>query len=203
MVKNKEYWDNFYKSNLSKTLSTNSDFSNFVLEKILDIPKNEELSLIDLGCGNGKDTTFFVNNKINAEGIDLSIDSSLPYVRQGDALSISKPYDIYYLRFFIHTLIEEDVDRLFNNISNTMKQSSLVFLETRSSKGITNQPYSETNFRSSIGGEHHRTLYSLDYLSSKVSEYFDIEFSVEKQGLAIFREKNPYIIRIIARRKEI
>tara|TARA_R110000822_G_scaffold22617_1_gene70691 strand:+ start:4262 stop:4873 length:612 start_codon:yes stop_codon:yes gene_type:complete len=202
MVKNKEYWDNFYKSNLPKTLSTHSDFSTFVLEKVLDIPKSKELSLVDLGCGNGKDTVFFVNNKIDAEGIDLSIDSDLPYIKQDDALSISKPYDIYYLRFFIHTLIEEDVDKLFSNIFNTMKQSSLIFLETRSSKGITNQPYSETNFRSSIGEEHHRTLYSLDYLSSKVNEYFDIEFSVEQQGLAIFREDDPYIIRIIARKKE-
>ena len=187
MVKNKEYWDNFYKSNLSKTLSTNSDFSTFVLGRVLDIPKSKELSLVDLGCGNGKDTIFFVLFCLFLPTLLWNL--------------INFPYDIYYLRFFIHTLIEEDVDRLFSNIFNTMKQSSLIFLETRSSKGITNQPYSETNFRSSIGDEHHRTLYSLDYLSSKVSEYFDIEFSVEQQGLAIFREENPYIIRMIAKKK--
>ena len=34
--------------------------------------KNYKGSIVDVGCGNGRDLTYFVNNKLNIIGIDIS-----------------------------------------------------------------------------------------------------------------------------------
>ena len=78
-----------------------------------------------------------------------------------------------------------------------MHKESYIFIETRSSKGITDTEKSETNFRSKIGEEHFRMLYSIDYLSDKIKKNFNISFSTEDKGLAPFRGEDPYVIRMI------
>jgi len=47
----------------------NSSFSEFVLNYIKE-PSGR--SLLDIGCGDGRDSVYFANNKIQTEGIDLS-----------------------------------------------------------------------------------------------------------------------------------
>jgi ubiquinone/menaquinone biosynthesis C-methylase UbiE len=58
------YWDNFYKKfNLTKP----SLFARFALKKL---KKNS--SLLEVGCGNGRDTFFFLKNKIRCTAYDIS-----------------------------------------------------------------------------------------------------------------------------------
>lgn len=60
------YWNKFYQ-NFSVTKKY-SNFASFVIKKI---NKNSDL-LLDIGCGNGRDTFFFIKNKVRAIGIDQS-----------------------------------------------------------------------------------------------------------------------------------
>ena len=62
----KFYWNSFYKRTTS--IAEPSDFAKFVLKKI----KKNPGFLLDVGCGNGRDTFFFLKNKINAVGCDQS-----------------------------------------------------------------------------------------------------------------------------------
>jgi len=82
------------------------------------------------------------------------------------------------------------------NILKYMKENSYIFIETRSSRGITKEEKKETNFKSSIGDAHFRMLYSLKYLVKKF-DAFNIIYSRESSGLAPFRGDDPYIIRMI------
>lgn len=201
MNRNKNYWQDFYKNSNSELsdISDNSKFAEFTLEYLKD--KKDANSLLDVGCGTGRDTKYFIENGILAQGIDTSCDDSVDYLKKGDALYISKQYDVYYLRFFLHSLEEKDMDIVMKNIYNSMSDTGLVFIETRSSKGITNEPRSETNFRSSIGSEHFRMLYSLKYLDNKFSKFYNVLFSAEERGLAPFKNEDPYIIRMILGKK--
>jgi hypothetical protein len=81
-------------------------------------------------------------------------------------------YDLFYLRFVVHALKEEEFDSLINNILK-LKKKVLIFIETRSSRDITNEEKSETFFKSSIGDKHFRLLYSKKYLDDKLSKYFN------------------------------
>jgi len=66
IINNKEYWDNFYEDFKE---SSETNFARFCFEKIKNIAS---VSLIELGCGNGRDSIFFSSHKIPVLGIDLS-----------------------------------------------------------------------------------------------------------------------------------
>jgi|ETNvirenome_6_85_1030632.scaffolds.fasta_scaffold00881_19 SAM-dependent methyltransferase len=200
MDRNKDYWENFYKSEAAQSIGESSNFATFTLDYLRQ--RKSFVSLLDVGCGNGRDTRYFRENGIAAYGIDLSCDDSFPYLYKEDALSISKECDVYYLRFFVHTLEEKDLDIVIKNIGAIMPDQGLIFIETRSTKDITNEPRSETNFRSTIGSEHFRMLYSLEYLQKKFVEDFNVLFSIEEQGLAPFKGEDPYIVRMILSKKQ-
>ena len=56
---------------------------------------------------------------------------------------------------------------------------SILVAETRSTKGVTNEAKSKTFFKSSIGKEHFRMLYSLEYLFNKLSSNFYVSYIEE------------------------
>src|SRR5437870_4336134 len=61
------YWDKFYKAG-NNTFAPSS-FAEFVIKS--GYLKAGD-SLLDVGCGNGRDTFYFLSNGINALGIDGS-----------------------------------------------------------------------------------------------------------------------------------
>jgi len=191
---NKEYWDNFYNKNKVTTIESN--FAKYVLTYIND--NNIDGKLIDIACGNGRDSIFFYNNKIDTTGIDLSIeiDNSPFNFKKGNLLDFDySDYDLFYLRFVVHALKEEEFDILINKLS-CLSNKLLVFIETRSSKDITDEDKSETFFKSSIGEEHFRLLYSKKYLDNKLSKKFNILESSEGK-YSKFGSDDPYCIRYI------
>ena len=197
---NKEYWDNFYKLNLAP--NSESDFAKCTSEHI---QKNglEALKLIDVACGNGRDTFFFARNGIKSTGIDLSVvpKAEDPEFLKEDILDFNySDYGLIYMRFIVHALKEEELDRLIENIAH-IGDTHVIFIETRSSKGITNEDRSETYFRSSIGEEHFRMLYSEKYLTEKLSRSFDVEKVEENTGFSVFKGEDPVCIRYILRTK--
>ncbi|MDA7520834.1 class I SAM-dependent methyltransferase [bacterium] len=199
------YWNYFYKSDISKSLVGHSKFAEFALMALKKTfyadSMSKVITLLDIGCGNGRDLYYLRENGIDAHGIDLnSCDNSI-YITHGNALNISETYDVYYLRFFVHTLEESELDDLLDNILYLMHKESYIFIETRSSKTITDTEKSETNFRSKIGEEHFRMLYSIDYLSDKIKKNFNINYSTEDKSLAPFRGEDPYVIRMILSKK--
>ena len=110
-------------------------------------------------------------------------------------------YQLIYLRFIIHALKEAELDRLINRLVETSGEEAVLFIETRSSLGITNEEKSETFFKSGIGEEHFRMLYSESYLSKKLSQNFEIIYVEENKGFSVFKGKDPVCIRYILRKK--
>jgi hypothetical protein len=104
--------------------------------------------------------------------------------------------DIIYCRFFVHALTEAELDTFLETIK---KQASIksIFIETRSTKGISMQEKCETYFKSGIGTEHFRMLYSMPYLYSKISQHFDVSYLEESNQFSPFRGEEPHIIRLI------
>ena len=66
------YWNKFY-SNFS--FSKESNFAKFCLKYI---KKNSDL--LDIACGNGRDTFFFIKSGIKCQGIDISILAATKYI---------------------------------------------------------------------------------------------------------------------------
>lgn len=189
---NKDYWDNFYSTN--KIINKESSFANYVLQYI--ISNNIKGKLIDVACGNGRDAKYFNINNIDVVGIDQSIqldDTSFEFIK-GDLFKHDySKYRMIYFRFVIHTLTEFE----FNAILDILKRLNnvYIFIETRSTKNITDEEKSETFFKSSIGEEHFRMLYSKKYLDDKLSDFNIIESSEGRYSK--YGTDDPYCIRYI------
>lgn len=197
-TKTKNYWKNLYYSDVELP-TTHSSFAEFVSSYL-----SEQQTLVDIGCGNGRDTAFFEKKYDRVYGYDFV--SNPNYLGDKNSLIIEdvEGFDvyyaqIYYMRFFAHAINEDVFDSLLEKIS--FNKNCKICIETRSSKEYTNDPKLITNFDSVIGSPHYRILYSKDYLERKISNRFKIDYIVEDKNLAHYLNDNPYIIRIIASTK--
>ena len=62
----KDFWDSYY--NKSKGVFHPSDFAKFCLKQYID----KGSKILDIGCGNGRDSNFFGMNKLDVVGFDQS-----------------------------------------------------------------------------------------------------------------------------------
>lgn len=208
----KEYWTNYYKYNSKPTSA--STFAEFILPK-LERNKN----LIELGCGNGRDSVYFSQKGLNVIAIDqvqCEIDflnenykNDKLYFLSDDFTNLKNTsydlikntnFDYIYSRFTFHSINEEKEDRTLDWIENKLDKNGIFLLEARSIKDPMfkqGENLSETeNFTT-----HYRRYMNLNKIIEKLeSRNFKIEYKIEDNNLAIYKEDNPYVIRLIARK---
>ena len=205
----KEYWDNYYATHSKPAVA--STFAEFILDKLED-GKN----LIELGCGNGRDSLFFSKNGVKVVAVD-QVESEINFLNENyssenitfltdDFTNLAKTshdiinetdFDYVYSRFTFHSINESKEERTLKWIAENLK--GLFFLEARS----LNDPMfkqgenlSETeNFTT-----HYRRYMDLDKFAAKLESLgFEILFKIEDKDLAPYKDDNPYVIRIIAK----
>ena len=100
-----DYWSTFYKQ--SHILSP-SNFCGFVLDLMAD---DEDLNVLDAGCGNGRDA-YALSKKHIVTGIDTA--DYLPKATErcsfetADFCSYDKtPFDLIYSRFTFHSITDQ------------------------------------------------------------------------------------------------
>ncbi len=139
-LKKKKYWDKFYSE--KKAPLKSSSFAKFSLRFIKD--KKEDI-LIDVGCGNGRDTLFFLKKGFKCYGIDQSksiitknkkiYPKYKKYFLQKDLSKINfskitkKNFSIYS-RFSLHAINDYEEKNFFNNLFKSEKLKYLM-IETR------------------------------------------------------------------------
>ena len=139
----KYYWNSYYYK--KETNKKSSNFSKFVLKKL---KKNK--TLIDIGCGDGRDSFFFSKKKIKTLGIDISkqvIENNNLIVNKKKMKflkfeniniaankSINRKFDYIYARFLIHAVTYKTEKKLILLIKNIKKKNTLVFFEFRNEK---------------------------------------------------------------------
>lgn len=190
---NKEYWNEFYKNN--SVTNKETSFARYVL----NLTRELKGPLIDVACGNGRDASFFASNGKKVTGIDLGADitpSNFEFIREDLFKHDYSKYEVIYLRFVVHTLTEYELDKLIDIFS--LLDDVLIFIETRSTTGISKQEKVETYFKSSIGEEHFRMLYSKKYLDNKFYNFEILESSEGKYSK--FGSDDPYCLRYILKR---
>lgn len=202
-MKNELYWQNFYdKKILNEDFPTN--FASWVASTLNRLNKNSEvIKLVDLGAGNCRDASFFSSKGFEVTAIDASANISsneFIFIRKNFLNVDLKGFNVYYLRFVVHSLTEDDFDFLLEKL-HSETTSAYIFIETRSSRNITDNDRFESHFKSTIGSEHFRMLYSKQYLDAKISSNFLILESDESNEFAPFRGENPYCIRYLIKSK--
>ncbi|WP_394981075.1 class I SAM-dependent methyltransferase [uncultured Helicobacter sp.] len=143
------YWKTYYQSHRHN--AQNSLFSTFVRENYL----KPHARLLELGCGNGRDSVYFAKSGIATTAID-QVDSEIDYLNAnfgsescafvcGDfsdlnALkSLQAPYDCVYSRFSLHSITYTQQTRLFSQIPHYLAFGGILAIETRGHKNALYQ----------------------------------------------------------------
>ena len=144
-----DYWDSYYASKTD--LLPNSNFSEFVLNYI---QKNQ--TLIDIGCGDGRDSVYFGAKNILTTGVDVSSNAIKNNKRlehrylKFKILNIEriqdyqKEYDHAYCRFLFHAIDEQIENKLLQWLKDNI--SKKIFVETRI-KDSTIADIEQTHYR--------------------------------------------------------
>lgn len=187
---NKEYWKEFYKNtDLSHGCS---DFALFCLDNEYIVPKNH---IVDLGCGNFRDSNYFSGYSCNVTAIDQvkapdPMASNITFFKANFCefdYSTIDVVDVFYSRFTLHAISEEDRKALYKTLEEHCRAGALLAIECRSTKDKT--CFIDNHDRTFI--DSYELLADLDYHD------FNLRYFNESDGLSVTREENPILIRAI------
>ncbi|MGN1322206.1 MAG: class I SAM-dependent methyltransferase [Methanosphaera sp.] len=204
-MNDKSYWEQYYKKNPNPVEpSTFARFTSGFLH-----PGN---SLIELGCGNGRDSVFFAQNNLNVTAID-QVESEMDYLNHKYSLynldfksddftrlNSDKSYDYVYSRFTLHSINEEAEARVLKWIGSNLKDQGYFFLEVRSINDPMFQKGEKISDNENVT-THYRRYLNLEDTINKIEKCgLKIIYQLESQGLAVYKDDDPMLIRIVAQK---
>ena len=208
-ITNSQYWNDYYFETTVPTLP--SQFAVFVLSERLD-----SRIIIDIGCGNGRDTFFFreqgyrcvgidnsksaiksckekiaANNLTNIEFLNASINDKDLDKKISDALGLDDYSNILiYGRFFLHAIKDSEEERFFLVVSKILKnRTGSVALEFRTERDRFQMKSTPDHFR--------RYINPTRFFSKAEKRGFEVEYFVEGFGLAKYKTDDAHVARFI------
>jgi SAM-dependent methyltransferase len=208
------YWDGYYEDRSDRHPVVPSQFAAFVASEVGTSSRN----VIDLGCGNGRDTLFFASLGYRTIGIDASesaialcdtraaaepadVRDRLSFVRAAlpspelDAILASVPLNdpvVVYARFFLHA-IEQDVEEdLMRALSSTAATIAKVAVEFRTHRDRGQAKSTPDHFR--------RFMDSADFLHRATGIGFRPTYWVEGFGYAKYAADDAHVARVLLER---
>ena len=199
------YWNNYYKEQVHTMLPT--DFAVTISELI-----DPNRLILDLGCGNGRDSIYFNSLGHTVVALDSSIEA-LNKVREhsqekiitvlSDFSKLDLNYsifDIVYSRFSLHSMDSISYLNAIKNAYKSLKNDGLFFIEVRSTKDelfeqglqITDKIYKT---------DHSRRFFDLHDLTEDLKDLgFIVYYSQQSRGWAVFGDDDPEVIRVFCQK---
>jgi bifunctional enzyme CysN/CysC len=199
------HWDDYY-SSMSVTVKPSS-FALYCSELI-----KQKSALLEIGCGNGRDSAYFskVGHKVTA--IDPS-SSAIELCKRNDQTSdidyiscklpdfgdtFNDSFDVIYSRFCLHAMTEEEEIQTLIYAYNYLKLNGNFFIECRS----INDPLARKGEFLSTTERcfgHYRRFIIQDDLKKRLEEIgFVVNTIYESDNLASMNDDNPVVIRVQA-----
>ena len=201
----KKHWDEFYA--LASAPVEPSPFSRHVAEEI-----GANSSLLEVGCGNGRDAWFFGSLGHHVVALDASqgaIDFCLDHYKDQSMQFVcgtvrdlvaehEQEFDVVYSRFCIHAMTRPEENEFINTASRLLKSSGKMFIECRSITDPLARKGEVISLTERIWG-HYRRFIILDELENSLCQAgFEILQAIESKGLARFGDEDPVVIRVVA-----
>lgn len=211
--RDEDYWNNYYADRAAhfKSMDEPSLFACDMMQKYMESGKN----LIELGCGNGRDSLYFAQNGLNVTGIDAS-QVAIDNLQKKNSLencvficddfvsaeSIYQiQYDYCYSRFTLHAINEQQETQVLKKAYEMLKQGGYFFIEARSVHDGKYGMGKEVEKNAYIFDGHYRRFINLPELVKKLADIgFIVSEQEESAQFAPHTCENAVCIRVVSRR---
>lgn len=171
-----DYWEDYYKK---YTHTEPSLFARFLINEGYVEPGN---SLVDLCCGDGRDTLFLNERVSSVIGVDGATLVKEECVLRGDIVDYMDKNlapDVTYCRFGLHVVEEHIEDKI-------LSWSNKLCVECRSDVG---EKPPDTHFRRYINAEA--------FLLKVLAAGYRVKYFVHSTGLSPTPQRDPFLIRLV------
>lgn len=201
-----EYWKEFYKSFMRVS---HSDFAEYIHEHYLK--KGD--SILDIGCGDGLDSFYFMLMGLNVTAIDQAIPQTLIdrystniIIVKSDAIRFLEEskgitYNHIFARFFLHAISDSEEEMLLPLIYERLSHNGYLHIETRTMSNIKDTASGCDNSHTIVQNDGHlRRFISPELIKLKLEFYkFKIIEIKEDSGFSSFNPKD-ILMRIICKK---
>lgn len=217
MKNNNSFWNKFY-INRKKTFLP-SNFAKFVNRNYILKNQKKSKSLIDIGCGDGRDALFFARTNLKVIAIDSSESvininkTKSGFLRKNpkficsnvsstNHLIFKNKYDYVYCRFFLHAIDQKKEKILFKLLKKIIKNKTKIFFEFRTMNDPLMKKGKKLSYNERIT-DHYRRFIDLDKLIKKLikENIFKIIYIKESFGFSKTKNDNPCLCRLVLEKK--
>ena len=209
-----DYWNDFYSKSFIDVPSQ------FCVSITSDVHKKN--TIVEFGSGAGRDSLYLASIGYVAVAMDLSVEAvekcNNAMQKQGvehavflcgdmsssddvkEVIDTARNYAhndesklVVYSRFVMHALDDQQEDLFLTALTENMNQSEYLYLEFRSTEDMETEKY--------FGNDNHfrRYIDTDKFVSNLKTKYgFDVIYSITGQGMARYKNEDPFVSRIIA-----
>ncbi len=204
-MSDKNFWEAFYSN--KKGVLNPSPFATFLIENY-----TINGSMVELGCGNGRDSLYFAKQGIDVLGIDqcknivselngLALKNTEFKVADFTKLDNLGNFDTVYSRFTLHSVNKNQASDTMMWAFKYLKQGGKFCIEVRSVNDNFCGEGKEVETDAFVT-DHYRRFIRLDEMVNELKEIgFSIEYQIEATSLAKYKNEDPSVIRIVAIKK--
>lgn len=208
-VNDKHYWENFYSK--QQMPFKESSFARFCMRNYLK-PEN---TLIELGCGNGRDAIYFYRMGLKVTAVDQCakeikflndvIGNDNLMFKSGDfsSLKINQKYDAIYSRFTLHAISRRQQDATLLWAIQHLNQAGVLLIEARGTKNELyglGKPVKSEKDAYILDSHYRRFVDKSEMVTFLKKNELAILKSSEAKGYAPFNGTNYKFIRIVAQK---
>ncbi len=212
-IQENHIWDAYYKKDAAP--KHQSSFATFVLPYL----KGNDGPIMELGCGNGRDSFYFLSQGLDIFSCDLSIEAVEKIkkiqsnfkkkcnVFQADFANLSDKefanfFAMVYSRFTLHAIEKETASKTLAWSSKALRASGLLAIEARSVNSSMYGQGTEVGRDEFINGHYRRFIRKNELEEELLSLNFNILYSEEVNNVAILNDDNPVVVRIVAQKNK-
>lgn len=202
-----DHWSGFYRKHAAVTLP--SPFAQDCLGKLKPSQR-----LLEIGCGNGRDAAFFAAQGFQVTAIDKSqaaIDAGLERNDRGieyiccDVVDVagrvSGKFGVVYSRFSLHAMTRTEEERAIAAAYDLLSPGGTFCIECRSINDPLARAGDVLSPDERIAGHYRRFIVLAELLDKLNKQGFEILEQVESNGLAVFGDEDPVVIRVLAAKR--
>lgn len=208
------YWDEYY-SHRHPDITGASTFAQFSAERMGSVS-----TLYELGCGNGRDALYFAHlghrvfacdrSHVAIEQIERTVAvqsfrhrPTLVVGEMGKLPDLPDPLDVVYSRFSLHAVTAEEASVALRWSHRNLAPGGRLFAEARSVLGSLFGLGVEVARDTFLYDEHTRRFLRREELVAELEQIgFAIHECIESDGLAVYKDDDPVVIRVIAVKRE-